>query len=158
MLICISGSCDEYQIVPNLIIYLLVKIQPYPTSVAKDIDMIPPLCFLKNWNSREVETELFDHLNSWIRLRVEYQSCRMWNYLAADEISYRFDEPNLVTNFSVTADAAQTVYTACVEFYCVAYLFIASWKLYESYHWCLNFYLSDGGTYMSNPRWFSSKW
>ena len=48
MLICISGSCDEYQIVPNLIIYLLVKIQPYPTSVAKDIDMIPPLCFLKN--------------------------------------------------------------------------------------------------------------
>ena len=38
-----------------------------------------------------------------------------------------------VMNFSVTADTAQTVFTACVEFYCVPYLFIASWKLYESY-------------------------
>ena len=51
-------------IVPNLIIYLLVKLQPYLICVAKDIDKIPPLCFLKNWNSREVETELFDHFNS----------------------------------------------------------------------------------------------
>jgi len=75
--------------------------------------------------------KLFDHTNLQISKSIEYQSCRMWNYLAADEISYRFDEPNLVTNFSVTADAAQTVYTACVEFYCVAYLFIASWNLYE---------------------------
>ena len=51
-------------IVPNLIIYLLVKFQPYPICVAKDIDKIPPLCFLKNCNSREVETEFFTVLTS----------------------------------------------------------------------------------------------
>ena len=76
--LCLSanlGHVMHTNIVPNLIIYLLVKFQPYPICVAKDIDKIPPLCFLKNWNSREVETEFFDHLNHRIRLRVEYQSC-----------------------------------------------------------------------------------
>jgi len=82
------------KVVPNLMIYFLVKFQPFPTCVAKEIGKIPPLCFLKNWNSREVETELFDHFNSWIRLRIEYKSCRSWNYLAADKISNSFDEPN----------------------------------------------------------------
>ena len=38
-----------------------------------------------------------------------------------------------VTNFFVTTNAAQTGYTAFVVFYFVAHLFIASWKLYESY-------------------------
>ena len=56
------------KVVPNIMIYLLVKFQTYPTCVAKVIVKIPPLCFLKNWNSREVETEIFDHLNIRIRL------------------------------------------------------------------------------------------
>jgi len=56
----------------------------------------------------------------------------MRNYLADVNISESFDEPNKSYEFSVTDDAAQTGYTAFVVFYCVAYLFIASWKLYES--------------------------
>jgi hypothetical protein len=82
------------KVVPNIVNYLLIKFQTYPTCIAQVIVKISPLHFLKNWNSREVETEFFDHLNSWIRLRVEYQSCRTWNYLAYDEISDRFDESN----------------------------------------------------------------
>ena len=59
-----------------------------------------------------------------------------------------------VTNFSVTADAAETMCTTFVELYFVIYLFIASWELYKSYRQCLNSYISDGGTNMEHHGWF----
>jgi len=41
------GHVMNTKVVPNLMIYLLIKFQPYPTCVAKDMNQIPPLCFLK---------------------------------------------------------------------------------------------------------------
>jgi len=49
----ILGHVMNTKVVPNDMIYLLVKFQTYPTCVAKVMVKIPPLCFLKNWNSRE---------------------------------------------------------------------------------------------------------
>ena len=42
-----QGHVMNTKVVPNLMIYLLVKFQPYPTCVAKVIVKIPSLCFLK---------------------------------------------------------------------------------------------------------------
>ena len=78
------------KVVPNIVNYLILKLQTYPTWIAQIIVKIPPLCFLKNLNSGEVETEFFDHLNLRIRLRVEYQSGSTWNYLVSVKISETF--------------------------------------------------------------------
>ena len=64
--LCLPANLDHVmntKVVANVMIYLFVKFQIYPIYVAKAIVKIPPLCFLKNWNSIEVETEFFDHLN-----------------------------------------------------------------------------------------------
>ena len=59
------------KVIPIIVTYFPVKFQTYPNWIAQVIVKIPPICFLKNWNSREVETEFFDHLNLRIRHRVD---------------------------------------------------------------------------------------
>ena len=146
------------KVVPNIVNYLLVKFQTYPTCIAQVIVKISPLHFLKNWNSREMETEFFDHLNSWIRVRVEYQSCRTWNYLAADEISDRFDESNRSYEFFRNGWHCTNCFTnTCgVRFrytYVQCILEVIWIKLLM-----LNSYSSDSGINARHPRWFWRKW